>query len=323
MKKIVVSFMSIFVLAGLTACGSNNTGTIESTGTQQSQTAQSEQTPTEVEITDSNGTVTVPYAPEKVVVFDNSALDTMDALGLGDRIVAAATSNLPDYLSAYADVESAGGIKEPDLEKINQLQPDLIIISGRQSDYKEELAKIAPTLYLAVDTKEPWESVQQNVNALAEIFGKEDKAKEELATLTKEIEETKEKASKLEQTALVTLVNEGQLSAYGSGSRFGLVHDVFGFKQADDQIEASTHGQSVSYEYILEKNPGILFVVDRTKAIGGDDSKDNVSANELVAQTDAGKNDQVISLQPDVWYLRGGGLESMKLMIEDVNQVFN
>ncbi|HJE18688.1 MAG TPA: ABC transporter substrate-binding protein, partial [Enterococcus casseliflavus] len=125
MKKIVVSFMSIFVLAGLTACGSNNTGTIESTGTQQSQTAQSEQTPTEVEITDSNGTVTVPYAPEKVVVFDNSALDTMDALGVGDRIVAAATSNLPDYLSAYADVESAGGIKEPDLEKINQLQPDL------------------------------------------------------------------------------------------------------------------------------------------------------------------------------------------------------
>ncbi|KAA4890492.1 ABC transporter substrate-binding protein, partial [Bacteroides fragilis] len=218
---------------------------------------------------------------------------------------------------------SAGVIKEPDLEKINQLQPDLIIISGRQSDYKEELAKIAPTLYLAVDTKEPWESVQQNVNALAEIFGKEDKAKEELATLTKEIEETKEKASKLEQTALVTLVNEGQLSAYGSGSRFGLVHDVFGFKQADDQIEASTHGQSVSYEYILEKNPGILFVVDRTKAIGGDDSKDNVSANELVAQTDAGKNDQVISLQPDVWYLSGGGLESMKLMIKDVNQAFN
>ncbi len=115
---------------------------------------------------------------------------------------------------------------------------------------KEELAKIAPTLYLTVDTKGTVESVQQNVNALAEIFGKEDKAKEELATLTKEIEETKEKASKLEQTALVTLVNEGQLSAYGSGSRFGLVHDVFGFKQADDQIEASTHGQSVSYEYI-------------------------------------------------------------------------
>ncbi|MFS0928125.1 siderophore ABC transporter substrate-binding protein [Enterococcus durans] len=317
MKRLVLSVL-LMATFGLAACG--NTGNSSTVSTQTSNTTEQ----TTVSIKDSNGDrVEVQKNPQKVVVFDNGSLDTLDALGVGDRVIGAATKNLPSYLDKYKDVESAGGIKEPDLEKINQLQPDLIIISGRQSDYKEELAKIAPTLHLAVDTKEPWESVQQNVNALAEIFGKEDKAKEELATLTKEIEETKEKASKLEQTALVTLVNEGQLSAYGSGSRFGLVHDVFGFKQADDQIEASTHGQSVSYEYILEKNPGILFVVDRTKAIGGDDSKDNVSANELVAQTDAGKNDQVISLQPDVWYLSGGGLESMKLMIEDVNQVFN
>ena len=317
MKRLVLSIL-LMATFGLAACG--NTGNSSTVSTQTSNTTEQ----TTVSIKDSNGDrVEVQKNPQKVVVFDNGSLDTLDALGVGDRVIGAATKNLPSYLDKYKDVESAGGIKEPDLEKINQLQPDLIIISGRQSDYKEELAKIAPTLYLAVDTKEPWESVQQNVNALAEIFGKEDKAKEELATLTKEIEETKEKASKLEQTALVTLVNEGQLSAYGSGSRFGLVHDVFGFKQADDQIEASTHGQSVSYEYILEKNPGILFVVDRTKAIGGDDSKDNVSANELVAQTDAGKNDQVISLQPEVWYLSGGGLESMKLMIKDVNQAFN
>lgn len=317
MKRLVLSIL-LMATFGLAACG--NTGNSSTVSTQTSNTTEQ----TTVSIKDSNGDrVEVQKNPQKVVVFDNGSLDTLDALGVGDRVIGAATKNLPSYLDKYKDVESAGGIKEPDLEKINQLQTDLIIISGRQSDYKEELAKIAPTLYLAVNTKEPWESVQQNVNALAEIFGKEDKAKEELATLTKEIEETKEKASKLEQTALVTLVNEGQLSAYGSGSRFGLVHDVFGFKQADDQIEASTHGQSVSYEYILEKNPGILFVVDRTKAIGGDDSKDNVSANELVAQTDAGKNDQVISLQPDVWYLSGGGLESMKLMIKDVNQAFN
>lgn len=317
MKRLALSVLLMATL-GLAACG--NTGNSSTVSTQTRNTTEQ----TTVSIKDSNGDrVEVQRNPQKVVVFDNGSLDTLDALGVGDRVIGAATKNLPSYLDKYKDVESAGGIKEPDLEKINQLQPDLIIISGRQSDYKEELDKIAPTLYLAVNTKEPWESVQQNVNVLAEIFGKEDKAKEELATLTKEIEKTKEKACKLEQTALVTLVNEGQLSAYGSGSRFGLVHDVFGFKQADDQIEASTHGQSVSYEYILEKNPGILFVVDRTKAIGGDDSKDNVSANELVAQTDAGKNDQVISLQPDVWYLSGGGLESMKLMVEDVNQAFN
>ncbi len=63
----------------------------------------------------------------------------------------------------------------------------------------------------------------------------------------------KKQAEASANNALVVLVNEGQLSAYGKGSRFGLIHDTFGFKAADDKIEASTHGQSVSYEYVLEK----------------------------------------------------------------------
>lgn len=314
MKKIVLGFLVIASL-GLAACGNNEAQTSETTA------SSTVATDTMLTVKDSNGeSVEVQQNPEKVVVFDNGSLDTLDALGVGDKVIGAATKNLPAYLEKYQEVESAGGIKEPDLEKINEMQPDLIIISGRQSDYKEQLNQIAPTLYLAMDAEKPWESMQENVTTLAKIFDKEKEAEEKLTDLTKQIDEVKEKASTLDQTALVTLVNEGQLSAYGSGSRFGLVHDLFGFKQADDQIEASTHGQSVSYEYVLEKNPGILFVIDRTKAIGGDTSNDNVAANELVAQTDAGKNDQVISLQPDVWYLSGGGLESMNLMIEDVNQ---
>ena len=314
MKKIVLGFL-VMASLGLTACGNNEAQTSETTA------SSTVATDTMLTVKDSNGeSVEVQQNPEKVVVFDNGSLDTLDALGVGDKVVGAATKNLPAYLEKYQEVESAGGIKEPDLEKINEMQPDLIIISGRQSDYQEQLSQIAPTLYLAMDAEKPWESMQENVTTLAKIFDKEKEAEEKLTDLTKQIDEVKEKASALDQTALVTLVNEGQLSAYGSGSRFGLVHDLFGFKQADDQIEASTHGQSVSYEYVLEKNPGILFVIDRTKAIGGDTSNDNVAANELVAQTDAGKNDQVISLQPDVWYLSGGGLESMNLMIEDVNQ---
>ncbi|MDB7086249.1 siderophore ABC transporter substrate-binding protein [Enterococcus mundtii] len=314
MKKIVLGFLVLASL-GLAACGNNEAQTSETTA------SSTVATDTMLTVKDSNGeSVEVQQNPEKVVVFDNGSLDTLDALGVGDKVVGAATKNLPAYLEKYQEVESAGGIKEPDLEKINEMQPDLIIISGRQSDYQEQLSQIAPTLYLAMDAEKPWESMRENVTTLAKIFDKEKEAEEKLTDLTKQIDEVKEKASALDQTALVTLVNEGQLSAYGSGSRFGLVHDLFGFKQADDQIEASTHGQSVSYEYVLEKNPGILFVIDRTKAIGGDTSNDNVAANELVAQTDAGKNDQVISLQPDVWYLSGGGLESMNLMIEDVNQ---
>lgn len=317
-KFLAIATVSMLALLTLGACGNNN-GVTDGSAAKESSSEEA----TTITVTDSNGSIEVPKNPEKVVVFDNGSLDTIDALGVGDTIVGAATKNLPEYLSSYKDVESAGGIKEPDLEKINELQPELIIISGRQKDFEEKLSKIAPTVYLSVDAKDTWNSTKHNIETLAEIFDKKDEADKKIADLEKEIAEVKEQAEASNQTALVTLVNEGQLSAYGTGSRFGIVHDTFGFKQADDAIEASTHGQSVSYEYVLEKNPDILFVVDRTKAIGGDDTNDNVADNELVKQTNAGKNDKVISLQPDVWYLSGGGLESTHLMIEDVKKAFN
>ncbi|WP_368251787.1 siderophore ABC transporter substrate-binding protein [Enterococcus sp. 2201sp1_2201st1_B8_2201SCRN_220225] len=314
MKKVLYTVLAVVAMT-LSACGSAG-GATEDSGT--SNTSSSENAT--VIVKDSEGTeVKVPTKPKKVVVFDNGSLDTLDALGVGDAVIGAPTENLPEYLASYSDVENAGGIKEPDLEKINELQPDLIVISGRQSDFKEELSAIAPTLYLAVDGAKPWESTKENINTLATIFGKEKKAQDQIADLETQITDLKAKAADAGK-ALVVLVNEGQLSAFGAGSRFGIIHDTFGFAQADEQIEASTHGQSVSYEYVLEKNPDVLFVIDRTKAIGGDDSQNQVAENELVKETNAGKNGKVISLQPDVWYLSGGGLESVKAMIEDVAQ---
>ncbi|ALS02186.1 iron ABC transporter substrate-binding protein [Enterococcus silesiacus] len=315
-KFLALATVSMIALLTLGACGNNGN---KATGGSASKESSSDAATT-ITVNDSNGSVEVPKNPKKVVVFDNGSLDTMDVLGVGDTVVGAPTKNLPKYLDSYKKVESAGGIKEPDLEKINQLKPDMIIISGRQQDFQDKLSKIAPTIYLSVDAKDTWNSTKKNIETLAEIFDKKDEAKTKIADLEKEIADVKEKAQASDDKALVVLVNEGQLSAYGTGSRFGIVHDTFGFKQADDAIEASTHGQSVSYEYVLEKNPDILFVVDRTKAIGGDDTNDNVESNELVKQTNAGKNGKVISLQPDVWYLSGGGLESTHLMIEDVQK---
>ena len=315
MKKIILSSLIIFTL-GLAACGNTGTeGTDGSEGNHSSEVAQKD-----ITITDANGEITVPYQPKKVVVFDNSALDTLNTLGLGDVVVGAPTSNLPSFLSDFKSIESAGGIKEPDLEKINQMQPDLIIISGRQRDFLPDLEKIAPTIFFEVDSTDTWNSIQHNALAIGQIFGKEAQAQTALDELATQISATKEKAEANDKRALVVLMNEGELSAYGNGSRFSIVHDTFGFKQADEAIEASTHGQNISYEYILQKNPDVIFVVDRTKAVGGDQTETSLADNDLVKDTNAGKNGKLIVLNSEVWYLAGSGLESLKIMLDDVNQ---
>lgn len=276
-----------------------------------------------VTVTDSNGkNLEVTSNPKKVVVFDMGALDTIREFGKSDTVVGAPLKTLPTYLSSYKNVESAGGIKEPDMEKINAMQPDLIIISGRQQDMQKELEKIAPTLYLSVDNKKAWESTMTNIETLGTVFDSEKIAKEKVAALTKQRETLEQTAKNSGKKGLMSLVNEGSLSVFGPESRFGIIYEGFGVLPADDTIKPSPHGQEVSYEYVLEKNPDILFVVDRTKAIGGDTSKNNVADNALVKETTAGKDGKVISLTPDVWYLASGGIESTRIMMEDVEKAY-
>ncbi|MGX7327717.1 siderophore ABC transporter substrate-binding protein [Enterococcus bulliens] len=277
-----------------------------------------------IEIVDSTKQkVTVPVNAKKIVVFDSSLLDTVDALGEGDKVIGVPVKNLPTYLKQYGDRESVGGVKEPDLEKINALKPDLILIASRQADFKDELAKIAPTVYLATDTKDSWNSAQKNIETLASLFGKESEAKEKIAKIETSIDVLKAKDQALNARSLVVMTNENSLSAFGPGSRYGIVYDTFGLTPVDETLEPSTHGSSISYEYLLEKNPDYIFVVDRTKAIGGDQSTTNLADNALVKQTNAGKNHHVITLDPQVWYLAGSGLESLPIMIDEVSKGLN
>lgn len=315
LKKWRLVSLSIVGLVVLGACGSSNT----SSDTKSS----SKETQQTIKVTDSNGeTLELKSSPKKVVVFDMGALDTIKELGDADKVVGAPTKTLPSYLSSFKDLESAGGIKEPDMEKINAMQPDLIIISGRQQDMQKELENIAPTLYLSVDNKKAWESTVENIETLGTVFGKEDIAKEKVNELTTQRESLEKTAKESGKKGLMSLVNEGSLSVFGPESRFGIIYEGFGVIPADEGIEPSPHGQEVSYEYVLEKNPDILFVVDRTKAIGGDDSKNNVADNALVKETTAGKEGKVISLTPDVWYLAAGGIESTRIMMEDVEKAY-
>src|SRR5699024_7719924 len=92
------------------------------------------------------GETEVPKNPENVVVFDFGTLDTLDQLGIDVTGVPQAT--IPTYLEKYGseDYENVGSLKEPDFEKIAEVDPGLIIISGRQSDLYDQLKDIAPTI---------------------------------------------------------------------------------------------------------------------------------------------------------------------------------
>ncbi|MCX5046737.1 ABC transporter substrate-binding protein [Aldersonia sp. NBC_00410] len=105
------------------------------------------------EITHVAGISTVPTDPQRIVVLSTEALDAMCALGLWERVVAAATLDgpapQPTYLgSGIASIPSVGPIGNPDPQLIAQAKPDVIIGGDVPASVSwRDLDAIAPTVF--------------------------------------------------------------------------------------------------------------------------------------------------------------------------------
>lgn len=321
--------LSLSLVLLLAACGDSTTSENDETGNQNEANTESvgdelateeeSDQPEVVVIEDSAGnSVEVPFDPERVAVFDNGQLDNMAAIGMTDRVVLTASPNMPAHLSEFSELDVAGSFFEIDLEVTNAAEPDLIIVAGRSSSAYEELSKIAPTIDLSNDSQNYIESIETNLDRYAQLFGTEDAVDEITADLNAELDSLNADASASGLSTLVTMYNEGSLSAYGSGSRFGVVHDAFGFAPVDEEIESSNHGMEISNEYLIEVNPDVIFVIDRTAAIGGEENSSSMEENPIIQETAAYQSDSIIYLTPAAWYLAEGGVETFQIMMEEV-----
>lgn len=325
MIRLLAAVTLLFMLV-LTACGSGaSNSTTPASGLNAGNSSVQNSEPVEqqetIEVEHLLDTTTVEKKPKTVAVFDFGVLDTLDKLGI--EVAAVPRSSLPPYLKKYDDDRyvNLGTLKEPDFESIHRLQPDLIIISGRQMELYDQFKEIAPTIYMGIDTANYMESFTENIKLLGEIFDVADEVELELSAIEQSIAELQEEAAKADKTGLVVLVTGGKVSAYGPGSRFGLIHDEFGIRPIDTNLDVSTHGQSISFEYIVEKDPDYLFVIDRDVVVSSGDSQaaaSQVLENDLIKRTKAYREDNIVYLDPGYWYLSGGGLVSVQHMVQEV-----
>lgn len=314
-KSLILTVLLVVVsMFALTACGSNKE---EPTAKDDS----NKETVTDtIKVTHELGEATVNKNPKKVVVFDYGVIDSLDKMGI--EVNGLPKSNLPAFLKKYENdkYEDIGTLFEPNFEKIHEMKPDLIIISGRQAKQYDELNKIAPTVYFNLDGANYMDSFKENMKTLGKIFDKESVISDELKNIDDSVKKLSDKAKSNGKNGLVILANDGTLSAYGEGSRFGIIHKEFGVTPVDKNIEVSNHGQNISFEYIVEKDPDHIFVIDRTAVVGGNTSAKQVLENDLIKNTKAYKNKQIVYLNPEIWYISTGGLNSTMEMIKEVEE---
>ncbi|GAB1437704.1 petrobactin ABC transporter substrate-binding protein YclQ [Providencia sp.] len=266
-----------------------------------------------------SGETEVAKKPQKVVLFDFGVYDSMQKLGLGDKVIALPTANAPAYIkgSIPASMENAGGMKQPDLAKIEQLKPDLIVITGRQGKSYEALSKIAPTINLGSDSKHYIDSVKANLAVIGELYGNQKAVDEQLVELDKAIADAQKKAADSNKKVLVLLHNDGKLIPNNQS----VVYDVVKAQRAQLPIDESADKSKrrvVDTKDIAKANPDVILIVDRSEAIGAGKLDKTVFEDSNIQETKAYKDGKITYLQSDLWYLSGGGLVSLT---EQINAV--
>lgn len=340
MKKITLFTLTMALSAGLAACASSNApaGPAPASAETSSEAAPTAETadssvsqklPEAITITSLNANreeiaLEVPYDPERIAVMDMASLDILDKLGMGDRVVGSSNTSL-DYLQQYATDETVanlGTIKEADLEAVMESEPDVIFIGGRLASSYDALSEIAPVIFLSTDTEiGVVESVRKNASVIASLFGLEENVDGLMAQFGERIDALS--AFSEGKNAIIGMVTSGSFNVLGNDGRCSLIGREIGFENigTDAAIDTASHGNEASFEFIVEKNPDYIFVMDRDAAIGTDGAQlaQEIMENELVMGTDAFKNGNIVYLEhPAVWYTAEGGIQALDLMLQDL-----
>ena len=285
--------------------------------TQQEQSAEQ----TTVQITDANGEkAELKKNPKRVVVFDYGVADILKNLGVDAVVGLPKNGKMPEILSNYSDDKytNVGSLKETDFEAVESLNPDLIIIGGRQAEDIDSFKEIAPTVNLAVDGQDYMNSFKTVVTDLGNLFDKQDEAKKAIDEIEAKIAKVNKTVTEKGLTASVVMANEGSISVFSAKSRYGLIYNGLGFTEADKNIDDSTHGQQVSFEYFLENKSDYVFVVDRGAVTGKGEAASKLFDNEVMNKTEVSKNGNIVYLNSVIWYTMTGGIESTNQMIDEI-----
>ena len=221
-------------------------------------------------------------APQRVVAVWQNSIETLLALGVGDRIIAGmgvpdAKYIRPEYRAAYEAIPYTS-LENLDVETILMMQPDLIV--GWSSTFSPKVLRstefwagrgvhtyIAPSS--ARKTKHKTIAQEcEDIRNLGRIFARTERAEEIVGEMMRETGFVRVPTADLEKRprALVIEFLGKEIRSYGEDTLAGDMLRALGA----DHLAAD--GQSLSMEELVDLDPDALFIVVVESAYGSEDA---------------------------------------------------
>ena len=265
------------------------------------------------------GTTELKKAPKRIVILDNlygEILDPLDITPVGATTGQADSQEFSTlFKKQYKDakVVSIGWQGNPDLDKIAELKPDLILMTGEQEDLYDELSEIAPTVGYQINTDENWDYHETSLK-VAEIFDKRDEMKKDLDRVDarEAVFAENVKAKFGDQKLMYLRVTDNDIRYYAYG-HFGYLYDTYHFNRAetfnpDDML------QVIDPDKLKDINPDLLIVQADSQEL-----LDNKLKNTPVwTSLKAVQNNKVIYADYST-YMLGFGIVSQEAIMKQIS----
>ena len=221
--------------------------------------AQPEQKPvqkdTSITIIDSyDRTVTLEKPAERVVSVAPSITETIFALGKGD--VLKGRTDYCDYPAEVSSIPSIGSLKDPDIEAIAAINPDIVIASTHFTE--ESLDKLTalsiPVVVLA--DQDSFEGVYKIIEDVAKLIGADSEAVAITGSMKETVATVLSKVKGKETPSVYYVIGFGEYGDYTAGGDT-FINQIIEMAGGNN-IASDINGWSFSLEQIVESDPDIL-----------------------------------------------------------------
>lgn len=311
MRKIISIILAAFMLFTAVGCGKKTTLTESKIEPNVMSSSKYPVTITTYNYAKQPVKVTFKKSPEKVVAVYQNSIETLLALGLQDKIIAAAGLDhevKDEYKSAFSKVKYYE--KVPSKEEVIGLQPDFIL-SWYSLFGEKKLGDVgfwherAINTYIAQNSGVISPNTLQNeyddILNIGKIFDVEDKANEIVTTMKKEIEKVKVfvKGKETVKAVILEVEKDGVYRIYGQDSIGGDIAT-----QVGANLVAKSNGK-IGNEDLIKLNPDVIFTVYFGKAIDKESAVKRIVDNPGLSSISAIKSKRIHPIMLSEVYASG------------------
>lgn len=252
-----------------------------------------------------NREVTIEKEPVKIISLAPNITETIYALDKQKLLIG--RTDYCTYPKEVSEIKSIGSLMKPNIEKITQLRPDLVIASNHFR--KEDLKKLEEVnvKVLVLSSSESFEGTYDIIKNTGKVLNANQKASEVVLAMKEKVKAVQEKVKDKNKPSVYYIVSFGKSGDFTAGKDtfIGKMLEMAGGKNAADDVR----GWKYSVEKLIEKNPEILIYSNKFN------SKEELKNTEGYKELEAVKKDKIFAIDEDIINRQGprlaDGLEAL------------